>query len=96
MKQSHVKLNTTATQTVITFTATENRRETYIHGGWNILDDEAPLSPEVDSMASAQSRRFWAQLTKADGPQCQFHSAAIPDQRTERSCAAASEMKAGQ
>jgi hypothetical protein len=95
MQQPLVKLNTTAIQTVITFTATENRRETYIHGGWNILDDEAPLPPEVDSMASAQSRRFWAQLTKADGPQSQFHGAAIPNDWPKRASAAAPEVMAG-
>jgi len=87
MQQTHVKLNTTATQTVITFTATENRRETYIHGCWNI--------GEPDPMASAQSKRFWALSAPADGPQSQFHGAAIPNDWPKRASAAAPEVMAG-
>ena len=69
------------------FTELDRRREQWVYGGWNI--------GEPDPMASAQSKRFWAQLTPADGPQSQFHGAGVPDQRTERTCAAAPEVMAG-
>ena len=69
-------------------TELDSRREQWVYGGWNI--------GEPDPMASAQSKRFWAQLTPADGPQSQFHGAAIPNDWTQRTGAATSEVKAGQ
>jgi len=73
MQQTHVKLNTTATQTVITFTATENRRECFTAGGWNILDNDTPGTPEPDPISSAQSRRAWRDSAPTTGTQAQLY-----------------------
>ena len=37
----------------------EHRRESFIHGGWNLADDDTPRPPELSPLASAQSRRAW-------------------------------------
>lgn len=35
------------------------RRESYIHGGWNIgVDDDLPHAPECDPLDSAQRKRY--------------------------------------
>lgn len=67
--QLRVKFPQLATQTVIAFTDSDTRRETYIHGGWNLADDDVPHRPEVDPMASAQSRRARRQSPPADCPE---------------------------
>jgi hypothetical protein len=52
-------------------------RESYIHGGWNLADDDAPRPPEVDPLSSAQARRYW-RLAPAAGHQSEAHSRHIP------------------
>lgn len=42
------------------YTEADNRRESWIAGGWNVgADDDVPHWPEPDPMSSAQSRRWW-------------------------------------
>jgi len=53
-----------ATTTVITLTDTDHKREAYISGGWCLRDDDTPVPPEVDPLASAQARRAAAQVSE--------------------------------
>jgi len=55
MQPTRAKLQAMATRTVITFTDSDTRRETYILGGWNLADDDLLHPPEVDPMSSAQT-----------------------------------------
>lgn len=56
----------------VQLTEQHNRRETWVWGGWNLADDDdTPAPPEPDSLASAQSRRAWKQIsgnTKPEAP----------------------------
>jgi hypothetical protein len=64
------------------YTEADNRRESWIAGGWNIrADDDAPRPHEVDPLSSAQARRYW-RLAPADTPQGEVHGRHIPHQRT--------------
>jgi hypothetical protein len=58
---------------MITFHPADDRRESWICGGWNLADDDCPRIPEPDPMSSAQARRFWKQSTPASGLQCDSH-----------------------
>jgi hypothetical protein len=72
------KLMATTSATVIVFTDSDTRRESYIHGGWNLADDDAPRPPDVDPLASAQARRYWLQSSPAAGHQSEAHSRHVP------------------
>ena len=50
---------------VMVFTETDNRRETWTAGGWNLADDDVTRRPEPDPLASAQSRRAWRESAPA-------------------------------
>jgi hypothetical protein len=64
------------------YTEADNRRESWIAGGWNIrADDDASRPPEVDPLASAQARRYW-RLPPANRPEGEVHGRHIPHQRT--------------
>ena len=41
----------------------EHRRECFVNGGWNLVDDDTPRPPELSPLASAQSRRAWREET---------------------------------
>jgi hypothetical protein len=57
MHQPPEIMNSGNSSTMI-YTEADNRRESWIAGGWNIrADDDASRLPEVDQLASAQSRR---------------------------------------
>jgi hypothetical protein len=56
MHQRPEIMNSGNSSTMI-YTEADNRRESWIAGGWNIrADDDASRPPEVDPLASAQSR----------------------------------------
>jgi hypothetical protein len=60
------------------YTEADNRRESWIAGGWNIrADDDAPRPPEVDPLSSAQARRYW-RLAPTAGHQSEAHSRHVP------------------
>jgi hypothetical protein len=64
------------------YTEADNRRESWIAGGWNIrADDDASRPPEVDPLSSAQARRYW-RLAPTDRPEGEVHGRHIPHQRT--------------
>jgi hypothetical protein len=64
------------------YTEADNRRESWIAGGWNIrADDDAARPPEADPLSSAQARRYW-RLAPANRPECEVHGRHIPHQRT--------------
>ena len=42
---------------MISFDVTDQRRETWICGGWNLRDDDTPAPPEPDALTSPQARR---------------------------------------
>jgi hypothetical protein len=53
----------------VTYTETDNRRESWTAGGWNLSDDDVPRPPELSPLDSAQARRAVKQSTPAGGPQ---------------------------
>ncbi len=82
MHQRPVIMNSGNSSTMI-YTEADNRRESWIAGGWNIrADDDAPRPPEVDPLSSAQARRYWRQSSPADTAQGEVHGRHIPHQRT--------------
>jgi hypothetical protein len=58
---------------VIVFHEPDHRREQWVHGGWNLADDDVPHRPEPDPMSSAQARRYWQQLPPTSCTQCEAH-----------------------
>lgn len=60
---------------MIVFTDSDNRRECYILGGWNLTD-------EVEPLASGQRKRFLRDLAPTDAAQCEINSTRVPQQRT--------------
>jgi hypothetical protein len=44
---------------VIVFHEPDHRREQWVHGGWNLTDDDLPHAPDCDPLSSAQHRRAW-------------------------------------
>jgi len=77
MHQRPEIMNSGNSSTMI-YTEADNRRESWIAGGWNIrADDDASRPPEVDPLASARARRYW-RLAPAAGHQSEAHSRHIP------------------
>ena len=55
--------------TAVIYTETDNRRESWTAGGWNLSDDDVPRPPELSPLDSAQARRASKQSTPACGAQ---------------------------
>ncbi len=78
MHQRPEIMNSGNSSTMI-YTEADNRRESWIAGGWNIrADDDASRPPEVDQLSSAQARRYWLQLAPTAGHQSEAHSRHVP------------------
>jgi hypothetical protein len=80
MHQRPEIMNSGNSSTMI-YTEADNRRESWIAGGWNIRADDAPRPHEVDPLSSAQARRAW-RLPPANRPEGEVHGRHIPHQRT--------------
>ena len=46
---------------MIAFSDHDRRREQWISGGWNLIDDDTPRPPESDPLASGQRKRWLRQ-----------------------------------
>jgi hypothetical protein len=53
----------------VIYNETDNRREQWVWGGWNVGPYDVPRPPELSPLDSAQSRRAVKQSTPAGGPQ---------------------------
>jgi len=51
------------------YTETDNRREQWVWGGWNVGPYDVPRPPELSPLDSAQARRASKQSTPACGAQ---------------------------
>jgi hypothetical protein len=50
----------------VIYTETDNRREQWVWGGWNVAPDDVLRPPELSPLDSAQARRAVKQSTPAD------------------------------
>jgi len=53
----------------VIYNETDNRREAWTAGGWNLADDDVPRPPELSPLDSAQARRASKHLSPAGGAQ---------------------------
>jgi len=53
----------------VIYTETDNRREQWVWGGWNVGPYNVPRPPELSPLDSAQARRASQQSTPAGGAQ---------------------------
>ena len=53
----------------VIYTETDNRREQWVWGGWNVAPDDVARPPELSPLDSAQARRAVKHLAPAGGAQ---------------------------
>jgi hypothetical protein len=57
----------------VIYNETDNRREQWVWGGWNVGPYDVPRPPELSPLDSAQARRAVKQSTPASGAQSKLN-----------------------